>query len=276
MSGVTDNAIYPVLFLDYAVSSGGTAAMDPWTRFVTLTAICVSLTYINYRGLNVVGNMSLTICALSMSPFVVFCIVGMFKVDPSRWLQMPAENISVDDDTGLGPLSAVTLGGVMWRPYLNNLFWNLNSFDSAACLAGEVSDPGRSLPRAMLGGTILIVLGYLLPVMVATGATDSAQSDWVDGYMTTIVSEVVGPWLGGWVIFAAGISNLALFQGEMSSDAFQILGLAERGHLPKIFAHRSRYGTPTAGLLVGLTAIIAMSMMDLSSLIEMLNFNYAL
>jgi amino acid transporter len=94
--------------------------------------------------------------------------------------------------------------------------------------------------------------------------------------MGTVAEEAVGPWLGGWVVFAAGIANLAMFLAEMSSDAFQILGLAERGYLPKIFSQRSRYGTPTYGILVGTCVILAMSVSNLSSLIELLNFNYAL
>lgn len=276
-SGATDNAIYPVLFLDYALQMFGESDnLNPWLRFTVLSGTCLGLAYINYRGLDVVGDMSLTVCALSMSPFMVFCLVGIFKVDPSRWLQMPESTVtSTDDYTEVGFLPELTLGGILWRPFLNNLFWNLNSFDSAACFAGEITDPGRSFPRAMFGAVIMVVLGYLLPLMVAIGTTNASQSEWVDGFMATAVSKAVGPWLGAWVVFAAGISNLAMFQGEMSSDAFQILGMAERGHLPKIFATRSRHGTPTWGIVLGAAVILAMSVTDLSSLIEMLNFNYS-
>jgi amino acid transporter len=277
-SGVTDNAIYPVLFLDYALQMfHNDQDLDGVTRFILLSTTCLVLTYINYRGLDIVGDMSMTICVLSMSPFVVFCIVGLFKLDPSRWLQKPDPTVdSIDEATGAGLISTATMGGIMWRPYLNNLFWNLNSFDSASCFAGEINNPGRAFPRAMFGGVLLVMVSYLLPLLVALGTTTATQSDWVDGYMATVVSDTVGPWLGAWVVFAAGISNLAMFMSEMSSDAFQILGLAERGYLPKAFAKRSPYGTPTWGLVVGAAVILAMSVTDLSSLIEMLNFNYSL
>lgn len=280
VSGVTDNAIYPVLFLDYAFQffrNDDDDDMDPVIRFAILASTCILLTYINYRGMDLVGDMSLTIFFLSMSPFVVFCLIGMFKVDPSRWLVQPDPNIeSMDEGNGAGFVATTAIGGIIWRPYLNNLFWNLNSFDSASCFAGEISDPGRSFPRAMFGGILIVTVSYLLPLLVALGSTTAAQGDWVDGYLTTVVSNTVGTWLGAWVLFAAGISNLAMFMSEMSSDAFQILGLAERGYLPKIFAKRSRYGTPTWGLLVGAAVILAMSVTDLSSLIEMLNFNYSI
>ena len=39
--------------------------------------------------------------------------------------------------------------------------------------------------------------------------------------------DIGGQWLGMWTIFAAGISNVALFEAEMSSDAFKIMGMGK-------------------------------------------------
>ena len=69
-------------------------------------------------------------------------------------------------------------------------------------------------------------------------------------------------------MFSAGISNLALFEAEMSADAWQLMGMAERGYLPKILAQRSHYNTPKYGIAIGLLVIIAMSVADFSQLVE--------
>jgi len=111
---------------------------------------------------------------------------------------------------------------------------------------------------------------------VAIGSSESEPADWTDGYLAAINTEVVGPWLGSWTVFAAGISNIALFEAELSSDAFQLMGMADRGYLPKSFSERSRHGTPTYGLLLGTAVIVAVGLSDLDKLIEMLNFNDAL
>lgn len=124
-------------------------------------------------------------------------------------------------------------------------------------------------------GVFLVVIFYFLPLLVAIGASESEQTDWTNGYLAAINSEVVGPWLGVWTIFAAGVSNIAMFQAELSSDAFQLMGMADRGHLPKIFSKRSRHGTPTYGIILGTAVIVVMGVSDLDQLIEMLNFNYA-
>lgn len=53
--------------------------------------------------------------------------------------------------------------------------------------------------------------------------------------------------------------------------------MAERGFLPKIFARRSRQGTPTYGILLGTAVIIvASSFSNFDELVEMLNFMYTL
>lgn len=47
------------------------------------------------------------------------------------------------------------------------------------------------------------------------------------------------------MVAAAAISQVGQFEAEMSSDSFQLLGMAERGFLPKALAKRSRHDTPT-------------------------------
>ena len=180
-----------------------------------------------------------------MSPFIILTIVGLPRVVPSRWLQMPEGPTTEEDGSGdplfdddfqtsSGPLPLLTLGGVLWRPYLNNLFWNLNSFDGVASFAGETANFERTYPRGIFIGLVMTIVFYLVPLMVAVGATDYSQEEWVDGHMATVAVQIAGPWLGGWVVFSAGISNLALFEAEMSADAWQLMGMAERGYIPKV------------------------------------------
>ncbi|GJR86113.1 amino acid permease-like protein [Tanacetum coccineum] len=64
-------------------------------------------------------------------------------------------------------------------------------------------------------------------------------------------------WLRWWVQAGAGLSNMGMFVTEMSSDSFQLLGMAEPGMLPEFFAKRSRYGTPYIGILFSASGFIA-------------------
>jgi len=295
VSGATDNAIYPVLFLEYMVtlfvSDDDRGGGDGWEdmgmtrRFLFLVGVSGVLTVINYLGLEIVGNVSIAIALVSMSPFIIMTIMALPQLDPRRWMVMPIHDVASgvgtdgDDDfvlTTKGWFPVMSFAGVMWRPFLNNLFWNLNSFDAAASFSGEVRDVGSTYPRAIFVACILVILGYLVPLLAGLGGTDSQQDDWVDGYFTTICTQIGGKWLGAWTVLAAGVSNLALFEAEMSTDSFQVYGMAKRGLLPKLFSRRSRFHTPTYGILLGFAVIVLMSMADFSALVEMLNFNYSI
>jgi amino acid transporter len=268
--------------LDYVFQlwSSGADEINPTLRFLLLSSTSIFLGFLNWLGLHVVGNTLLVIGLLSMGPFLFMILIGAFQVEPRRWLELPSLNeyspVEEAGDGSKGIFAAMVSGAILWRPFLNSLFWNLNSFDSTAHFAGEVERPGYVLPRSMFLATILIVAGYLLPLLVAIGATSSTPHDWVDGYLATAAKEIGGEWLEAWVVFAAGVSNIALFQAELSADSFQLMGMADRGFVPKIFGIRSRHGTPTYGILLGVTVIVAMGHFNLDKLIELLNFNYAI
>lgn len=93
-----------------------------WHRFVSVSAMTIALAFLNYTGLEIVGNASLVVCIIAMSPFVLMTIVGAPQVVPSRWLQMPEQpedGTELFDDafqTSAGPLPLLSIAGVMWRP----------------------------------------------------------------------------------------------------------------------------------------------------------------
>lgn len=134
LSGVSDNALYPILFLDclislfadpqdrqpaYLAEDGGHLLM----RWAFVVAVTVGLTYLNYRGLDIVGKVAIVICLVSLVPFVLFCVLGASKVVPSRWLQAPAGGFWAVD----------------WRLLLNTFFWNINFWVSPPPLLSHAS-----------------------------------------------------------------------------------------------------------------------------------------
>lgn len=282
VAGATDNAIYPVLFLDYLVQvffpdSDTLFGAATWSRFIFVSLTTLILGYVNWRGLKIVGKLSVAVAFIALSPFVILITVGVFRIEPRRWLELPAPADPHNNETQGGFFPSLSLGGIMLRPFLNNIFWNLNSFDAAASFGGDVTDAATTFPRAMGLSVLFVALGYLIPLMVVIGALETNPDDWVDGYIAIAASRIVGPWLGAWTVFAAGVSNIALFQAELSADSFQIMGMADRGYLPRIFSERSQYGTPTYGILLGLAVIATViTVSNLGQLIEMLNFSYSI
>jgi len=194
VSGATDNAIYPVLFLDYLVRVLPTSVEDeeklhPIYRFCLLASIAILMGYMNWRGLELVGNASIVVCIVAMSPFLVLTLLSIPTIDTSRWFAKPtlsAEEYAEINDYQLtgGFFPNASLGGVLLRPFINSLFWNMNSFDSAGAFSEEVgAHPERIIPKALNITWFMLLFGYSIPLFAAIGAANGTQADWSDGYI---------------------------------------------------------------------------------------------
>lgn len=62
----------------------------------------------------------------------------------------------------------------------------------------------------------------------------------------------------------------------MSSDAYQIQGMAERGFLPKFLGRRSRHDTPVWGVLMSAVGVCGLSTFNFVEIVQLLNVVYAL
>ncbi|KAL3500109.1 hypothetical protein ACH5RR_039202 [Cinchona calisaya] len=254
LSGVIDNALYPVLFLDY-LKSGVPALGHGFPRVLGVLGLTIVLTYMNYRGLTIVGWVAILLGIFSLLPFVVMGLISIPKLRPERWLVVDIHNVN-------------------WNLYLNTLFWNLNYWDSISTLAGEVQNPKKTLPKSLFYAMILVVVSYLFPLLVGTGALPLQRDEWTDGYFSDIAKMLGGVWLRWWIQGAAAMSNMGMFVAEMSSDSFQLLGMAERGMLPELFAKRSRYGTPLIGILFSASGVFLLSWLSFQEIIAAENFLY--
>uniref|UniRef100_A0A1D1YDZ6 Polyamine transporter PUT1 n=1 Tax=Anthurium amnicola TaxID=1678845 RepID=A0A1D1YDZ6_9ARAE len=254
LSGVIDNALYPVLFLDY-LKSGIPALGGGLPRALSVLILTVGLTYMNYRGLNIVGWVAVCLGVFSILPFIFMGFLAIPRLKPSRWLVVDVHNVD-------------------WNLYLNTLFWNLNYWDSISTLAGEVDNPKKTLPKALLYALILVVLAYFFPLLIGTGAIPLDRELWSDGYFSDIAKIIGGVWLRWWLQGAAALSNMGMFVAEMSSDSFQLLGMAERGMLPEFFSKRSRYGTPLVGILFSASGVVLLSWLSFQEIVAAENFLY--
>ena len=64
--------------------------------------------------------------------------------------------------------------GSALRALRNCLFWNLNYWDTASTLAGEVQDVSTTYPKALGVAMVAVVLSYFLPLWLGQNK-DSTQ-----------------------------------------------------------------------------------------------------
>ena len=92
VSGVTDNAVYPLLFLLYLCGDCDDDALGeyedivssllrrPMFRWIFLVLTILMLTFINHRGIHIVGRTSVALAGFTLLPFIILVMLGIPKV----------------------------------------------------------------------------------------------------------------------------------------------------------------------------------------------------
>jgi len=277
-SGVLDNAVYPVLMLSYIEGNEGVDEISTTVRWSAILCFTALMTALTWRGLDVNGTACILLVAFVLLPFAVFSVAALPQVRVSNWFLGPRDRSTSNqgDDQSQGESEYAESGDwfadVEWRTLLNILFWNLNYYDSASAFSGDCRDPARTFPKAMGWALAAVSLSYLIPLAVASGADPTAR--YCDGCFVAIASDLVGPWLGAWITVAAAVSCVGLFIAEMASDSFMIMGIADNGQLPSFLCVRSRFGTPTAGVLLSACGVVAASQLHFTAIVELVNILY--
>ncbi|KAM0947604.1 putative amino acid/polyamine transporter I [Dioscorea sansibarensis] len=161
LSSTINSATFPNLCSDYLSSTFPSLTAGPH-RSLFITLLILLLSFINFTGLTVVGYFTIALGIISLLPFVLMTFIASPAVVPARWT---AVRNKVD-----------------WGLYLNTLFWNLNYWDNASTLAGEVQDPQRTFPAAMLVAGVLTCVSYFVPLLAVTGAVAVPDDRWSDGF----------------------------------------------------------------------------------------------
>ncbi|XP_052150167.1 probable polyamine transporter At3g13620 isoform X4 [Oryza glaberrima] len=262
LSCVINLAAFPALVADYlgrvapAVAVPGSRA-----RTGTVLGMTVFLSFLNLGGLSTVGWGAVALGFVSLAPFVLMTAMAAPRTRPRRW----AARVHVK-------------GKRDWRLFFNTLLWNLNYWDSASTMAGEVERPERTFPRALAVAVVLIAVSYLLPLMAAVGATDAPPEAWENGYLADAAGIIGGRWLKYWTEAGAVLSSVGLFEAQLSSGAFQLLGMAELGLLPSVFARRGpgRSATPWVAVAASAAVSVAVSFLGFDDVVATANLLYSL
>ena len=234
-ASVFDMAVYPTLFVAY-LGRLWPAAVDSDRGFLIGVAFVLACVLWNLLGARAVGEGSLALGVLLLSPFLVLVGVAVFRHPVLA--------------TAHNPPRGDWLAGILVA------MWNYMGWDNASTVAGEVEDPQRAYPRVMLLALAMTMLSYLAPISAAWRA-GVPVADWATGSWVAIADKVVGPALSLAVLLAAMLSSLGIFNSLTMSLSRLPLAMAEEGCAPRFFARKLANGAPWVALLACGAAWIA-------------------
>jgi APA family basic amino acid/polyamine antiporter len=140
-----------------------------------------------------------------------------------------------------------------------SLYWiafSYSGWNAAAYIAGEIRDPGHTLPRALLIGTAIVMALYLLlnavfffaapPAVLTTGAGGGPVVE-VGAFTAQILfGEGAGKVLAALIALAL----ISAVSAMIMAGPRIYMAMAEDGAFPRLFAWRSRSGAPIYSILL--------------------------
>ncbi|MQW75966.1 amino acid permease [Nocardioides sp. dk4132] len=211
-------------------------------------AFIIVLAVVNFIGIteSVIANMVMTL--IEVSGLVIILIIGVWYIaqGDARFATL------VEFDTGdksalLGVISGVALA-----------FFAMTGFENAANVAEETIDPGRTFPRALVGGMLTAGIIYVLvaavtaltveiPVIQRAGANDDPA------LLEVIEKGIIPVPVGFMTILFAIIAMVAITNTTLVSVVTQsriLYGMAREDVVPGIFGRiHSTRRSPWVALL---------------------------
>jgi basic amino acid/polyamine antiporter, APA family len=208
------------------------------------------ITLLNLRGVKASGNTEFVLTLMKIIPLLVLPIAALFFFDFGNFVK----DSSIMEFTDSEIISKVTL----------MTLWGFIGVESATTPAGSVENPSKTIPRAIVIGTVCVALLYLMnsvSIMGVIPGQDLMNSKAPYGDAARIVFG--GNWHLGISLIASIICIGTLNAWVLTSGQIS-LGLAQDRFLPKFFAKRNKHMAPYMGLLISSCGILPLLILTAS------------
>jgi amino acid transporter len=193
------------------------------------------------RGVRNTANASNVFAAGKLLPLAVFVIAGFFVLDPSRFSFAAAPDYH------------------HFSQSVMLLVYAFTGFEMAVIPAGEVRDPGRDVPRALLIGMTVVVVFYVGIQAVCIGTLPglaASQRPLADAAARFLGNPGAAMITAGILVSLAGNLNVLILAGSRT-----IFAMAEGRALPATFAAiHPRFRTPVPAVLATTAVMLALAL----------------
>jgi len=240
LTRVTAFAALCNLLIDY-LAHAWPAVASTGGRVAVASLATAAIAAVNIRGVRTAVIVANVFTIGKLVPLVLFVGVGLFFVEPA--LYVPEAAPSVGDFS-----SAMLL-----------LVFAFTGFETATVPAGEVRDPRRTLPFAILVSMAVIAPLYLLIQAVSIGTLPGLASS------TTPLADAAGRFAGslgaGVIVLGALVSISGTLNGLVLAAPRILYAMAERRQLPAVFARtHARYRTPHWAIALTALCMLALTL----------------
>ncbi len=229
-----------------------------WHIKLIAIGCCVFFMALNIISVKQTGKAQIIMVAILLSVLGIFVVFGIGEVKHSSF-----ENFM---DKGMKEVLA-TAGLV---------FVSFGGLTKIASVAGEVRNPGRTLPAGMFAALIIVSLVYVAAIFVTEGVLEPAQLyDEQTGYTNyTPLSTAANVFLAKPGMILLALAGMLAFITTANSGILTAsrspMAMSHDGLLPAIFQKTSaRFGTPVISIVItGAFMIVVIAALSISNLVK--------
>ena len=258
---VMDPGLTAALAVGLATYAGYGLQLSPWGIKALAIATIAAVALINIRGVKLGAGFvrTLTFLKLGLLAFVFLWGVGFQLGDWSNFVPFAAR------EPKSAPLVGALAAGLVSAFFSFAGWWDLGK------LAGEVKNPGRTLPRALTYGVIIVTIVYILTSFafvylvplsqVTSGETFAAQAG-------EVLFGRVGGMIFSFIVVVAVLGSLAAV--VMSAPRVYFAMARDGVFISSVAAIHKRYETPARA--IALQAVLAAVLVLAGSFDEIVSY----
>ena len=233
--------------IDAPIGPHGGPLEIAWGQFAAIGVIA-SLAVINYFGVQVGGRVQVAVTAAKIGLILAIVLIGL------AWSGSGAANLRTEIPAagGLTGFFAALVAAL----------WAYDGWNNAPMVASEVRHPQRDLPRALIGGVLVVMGVYLLANLAYFSALPASEIAASDRVAATMMEHIFGPAGAAAVSIAAMISIYGAINGSLLSGARIPYAAARDGMFFRRLAYvHPVHRTPSASIfaLAGLASVLVLS-----------------
>jgi APA family basic amino acid/polyamine antiporter len=218
------------------------APYDSWVHYVAAAAIAAiaTLNYVGLRWGSLIQNVTTVAKYFGLLFIVVAAIViGIPKTGGYFTPVMPPGSFSI------APFGLA----------LVSVLWAYDGWADLAFISGEVKDPGRNLPRALIFGTLAVIAIYLLANIAYLGVMPVGEIRHSKLVAADVALRLIGPAGVTFIALTVMLSTLGTLNGSILTNPRVFFAMAADGLLfRKIADVHPRFKTPYVA--IALTAVL--------------------
>jgi APA family basic amino acid/polyamine antiporter len=219
-------------------------------QIIALASILI-VTGINCLAVRVSGGVASILSAVKVALVLVIGVGAFLLADGADWSHLTmanvggtCEKVSAAAQIGFGGFMAAMLGAL----------WSYDGWNNVTLVSGEVQNPSRNLPRALIGGMLLIMGLYLfvnLAYFYVMSPTDVASISTSSSVATEVARRFLGPVAITFIAAALLSSSFGTLHTSILTGARVPYAMARDGLFPRSLSHVSpRTHVPTGALIV--------------------------